>query len=128
MNREIKFRVWDNTYMDYDIWVNSYGAYGEPDDKHNTPYTEIKGYSDKSIIMQFTGLKDRNGKAIYEGDILETEDRIVKVIWHEYAGQWDTLFIRYKGEKQSNGLDNLEWKYKAKVIGNIYETPQLTHQ
>lgn len=81
--------------------------------------------SDLFKLMQYTGLKDRYGKEIYEGDILDCQDRIVKVVWHEQAGQWDSVFIRYQFDLCSNGISNYDWKYRAVIIGNIYENPEL---
>jgi len=132
--RTIKFRVWaENTeFPNGKMYVDKFLLNLNGD----LIFTDRKGYFDYSMtfarisfnnlnLMQFTGLQDRDGNNVYEGDILETSDRILKVVWHNYAGQWDTDFIRYKGELLSNGLQNLEWKYRATIIGNIYENPEL---
>ena len=76
-------------------------------------------------VGQYTGLTDKNGKKIFEGDILDCGDRVVIVEWHRYCGTWDSRFIKYKGEKCSNGITPVEWKYRAVIIGNIYDNPEL---
>lgn len=80
---------------------------------------------DRETIGQFTGLTDKNGKRIFEGDILDCGDRIVYVKWHEKRGQWDSEFIRYVRELSSNGITTVEWKFRAEKIGNIHDNPEL---
>lgn len=76
-------------------------------------------------VGQYTGLTDKNGKKIFEGDLLDCEDRICVVSWHEKCGTWDCNFVRYKGKICSNGITPVEWKYRAEVIGNIHDNPEL---
>lgn len=74
-------------------------------------------------LLQFTGLKDKNGKEIYEGDVVSYKDgRIVQVTWHDYTARFDSVGITNKGTPHplTNRPDIL-----AEVIGNIYENPEL---
>ena len=82
-------------------------------------------FVEQASIGQYTGLTDKNGKKIFEGDLLDCEDRICVVSWHEKCGTWDCNFVRYKGKICSNGITPVEWKYRAEVIGNIHDNPEL---
>lgn len=90
-------------------------------------------------IMQFTGLRDKNGKEIFEDDIVETsysrdhEQRHAFLVeWHEDGGQW--LFTPFEVGNQDAPLLGIEefshsWEdislVNAEVLGNIYENPEL---
>ena len=77
------------------------------------------------ILMQSTGLRDKNGKEIFEGDILDYKGRKALVRWH---GSYASFIYRFVDELQNR---NTEWKplylayMKCEIIGNIYENPEL---
>ena len=132
--RTIKFRVWDGKYMDYDVWVNSCGAFGDSEKKYNTPNIEISSYHNKSIIMQFTGLHDKNGREIYEGDkgsyqsIIQNyeDDDCVNPRYYrtpQYETKTHNCIVKYIGN-QFTIMDNSKWN-ELKIIGNIYENSEL---
>lgn len=79
---------------------------------------------DKYILMQSTGLKDKNGVDVYQGDIIRcTSGCLHEVIWlEEYGG----TFIGGMPAWYLSGLRNgYSWAGREEVIGNIYENPEL---
>lgn len=88
---------------------------------------EIGEEIDESTIGQCTGLKDKGGKLIFEGDLLKSEDRIVMVSWLEENAQFDCKFVKHCGDKTiSNfkGINPRDFKY-LEIIGNIHDNPEL---
>lgn len=80
---------------------------------------------DEIELMQSTGLKDKNGKEIFEGDIVDYKGREAVVKWH---GSYASFIYRFVDELQERASD---WEplflacYHFEVIGNIYENPEL---
>lgn len=77
------------------------------------------------ILMQSTGLVDKNGKEIFEGDILDYRGRKALVRWH---GSYASFIYRFVDEPHKQ---KAEWKplylayMKCEIIGNIYENPEF---
>ena len=122
--REIKFRSWiDSTLGDY------MAVQGEPD--LETLGSFMHHYSDCKNLMQYTGLKDKNEKEIYEGDIVSVEYGKGIV---EYSEKQTMFIINWIEDNESyneslayNPRNYIYGKTRKdiKIIGNIYENPEL---
>ncbi len=108
MTREIKFRAWDkeDQCMRYSL---------ELDCKWNIIL--CLSCPERYQVMQYTGLKDKNGKEIYEGDILEWGDEGSQVVWRENDAMFEI-------ERIFNGFSTRE-VCEYTIIGDIYSTPEL---
>jgi hypothetical protein len=111
--REIKFRAWHKglKQMWWHEWMGDLDEF----------FGRINSDSDAFDIMQFTGLKDKNGKEIFEGDILKGNQGNFEVVFADA-----TFLIKYPTGQAVQPL----WVFlkscgKREVIGNIYETPEL---
>ena len=121
--REIKFRAWDedNKRIRHGDFGLSKGVIVELltlPNSNGTYRTEL-GKQFNGILQQFTGLKDKNGKDIYEGDIVVTKDGIFEVFYHPSWASWEL----------KNTGNSLGYYFRPEntlqVIGNIFENPEL---
>lgn len=87
----------------------------------NLPYEMVRTDIEKETIGQYTGLKDKNGKEIYEGDIIYVipEDETAFILWDKETAKY---IIQFKG--WCADFDNYYGK-ELEVIGNIYDNPEL---
>ncbi len=125
MKREIKFRMWNNGEMFYAPHYLS---------SNLSPYITLNGlyyvdgvHQKDMILMQFTGIHDKNGKEIYEGDVVryiqhlfntpveQFPIKIKEVKWLDWEAKWNLL-------ETNAGESNFE------IIGNIYENPELLNK
>lgn len=115
--REIKFRAWDEDRkkMLFDFKLENYTSDGEtfrlnaPSEKRNGDYQSL-------ILMQYTGLKDKSGREIFEGDIVRGR-----------YGQWIPSDLEKVFEVfwMNHGAWFPSGDFKCEIIGNIYENPEL---
>lgn len=124
MNREIKFRAWykELKFMTDDIFIDCDGhIYDRATETHNTPHIEIEKDNDH-VVMQYSGLKDCKDKKIYEGDLVECEYGLSEVYFS--IGCFMVKHIN-DIEQISRLLCDRTVNKELKVVGNIYETPEL---
>lgn len=83
----------------------------------------ISVYPDEIVLMQSTGLKDKNGKEIFEGDILKSNKYITSVFYKR--GAYCVKFRQAPNTTVTMNVISFIEKYKTRIVGNIYENPEL---
>lgn len=132
MTREIGFRAWDKDlkcyFYDVAVYPNNIVAI----QRHNiesmmlnaqygaTHWTEL---GKNVVVEQYTGLKDKNGKKIYVGDIMRYDAIDYQVLWADYYASFETK--RLNSPWSNEGLTLHFLASVGSVIGNIHENPEL---
>ena len=164
MNDRFKFRVWskkynkfieDNRYpigSDFQLIITQGGTLiklglgdFEDDCEDSYSWATFDNYEQDCIVMQCTGLKDKNGKLIYEGDIVNYDDRdldywhtpILNAVIEMRKYQWCMVYYRKDiinvdtrkpaEQKTCLGFDDFI-SSRIEVIGNIYENKDLLNE
>jgi uncharacterized phage protein (TIGR01671 family) len=134
--REFKFRAWDGKQM----WHNAFCVTGYGKIQRSEISREWHSWKDENwILMQYTGLKDKNGVEVFEGDMLCGEDEYdgknfssCEVFYHDNDGVGDHVGfvmnrVRHYGNRSGGVIPKFLPRVVSKmtIIGNIYENPEL---
>lgn len=133
--REIKYKVW---HIEHKKWIHDeldifLTSDGDVYEKYDYGYeTCIRDITNAVEILFFTGLKDKNGKEIYEGNIARKDNVIYEVLWVESSAKFGVK-VTVTDYVLSKGLAFPIPQYvvdgtmqcNLEVIGNIYENPDL---
>ena len=123
-----KYRVWDKelqTMLDVSlinfkkgVLVGEHWEFGE---------TNFMSF-DEIVLMQSTGLFDKNGKEIFEGDIVDYKGRKAIIKWHGSYASFIYRFIDKPKERKAEWSPLYLTYLHVEIIGNIYENPELLEE
>jgi len=131
-NRELKFRIWDKTGRK---WADKMGFYqdGELGDFSECFHNSAGQNGEYFVAQQYTGLKDKNGREIYEGDLLGQHLNFYSVVMPNYFEvYWNHLSAKFETSVHQNHSKMVAVYpvcasdfFQMEVVGNIFENPDL---
>lgn len=123
--RIIKFRAWDKKNK---LMTSPFSTYIAPNGADGQMIMDTPN-SDDFVLLQFTGLLDKNGKEIYEDDLLRylttngKPSHIRQVIWNITKGRWQFKKLRVIAEESHYVREDKAARHE--IIGNVYENSEL---
>ena len=134
--RELKFRAWrtEEKKMYAPVFFDNLEVYWWGEDGENSD-TELLGdrmaggMLEHCILLQYTGLKDKNGKEIFEGDVVTDGEIVGQVVFHDkrfmYGNKAGNLAwcVKHKDSEKYVPLGPCEDGYTWEIVGNPYEQP-----
>ena len=131
--REIKFRAWDKNYRNTKDEIVGHMFYSDSYSLGLGAFFTLTK-ENKRELMQFTGVKDKNDKEIYEGDVVTKDGKVNAIVFYNAP----TFSVKLKIKKTENQIEGygyigkeVENEYvgeldgKVKIIGNVFENPEL---
>lgn len=131
--KEIKFRAWDKArkeFLSSGSVLISVEAGNRPE--KNPQYLDILTgpdcYKSRFVLQQYTGIKDKNGIEIFEGDVIRTmtPDLISVVTWDDNCARFIGFTLEHERRLVYIDMVDKNNKSSVEVVGNIYENPGLT--
>lgn len=136
--REIKFRAWSDKLNKY---ISNWGVFDDPD-THAFQSGPPSGAGEPYVHEQYTGLKDKNGKEVWEGDIVsrnvpQARAGAIQFAQGIFGINWDygqnpnplwlegTMYGSWNGKHNLRPIDDNFMTENMEVIGNIHENPEL---
>ena len=125
INREIKFRVWDKLVK---CWMSEDMIALTGENVLIDVFGINKGLNEQYkngeiIVSQFTGLQDKNGRDIYEGDVIKYPDVVSEIFFRD--GAFCCYIDKNNTRKSYLELGQNSFRYDFEIIGNIFENPEL---
>ena len=130
--KELKFKAWDIREKRMHV-IDRLGLHGFSHDFYSRDAVVCdvrQNDKERYIILQFTGLNDKNGEEMYDGDIIKCTDGADEIdIYDSDTGlgvvEWNNEYSFWSISKIENGLGDILHKGYVEIVGNIYENPEL---
>lgn len=133
-SRAIKFRIWDKEYKQWRELPDLYGDYQASAFRTYGNGFEIRHFlsgeaqekvlSGEIVIQQFTGLIDKNGREIYEGDIFKSG----RYKWDAVEFKDAKFVVNLRGARAYDLCELFDDDGKPEIVGNIFENPDLCYK
>ena len=121
--RELKFRAWDTVTKRMYLPDVQPGPVMYLNGCLALDHTWVTG---EFVLMQFTGLKDKNGKEIYEGDVILL---LIEDVPYPFEVLWEHGHMRFGLRDMEGEIEHDSWAFTPhndfEIIGNIHENPEL---